>query len=132
MDIGELDRIVCCLFQAGLAPSTQRAYSAGKKRLLSFCDRAQLTPLPVTEDRMFQFVAFLKLEGLCYQTAKSYLSAVRHLQISHSLGDPQLSSMPKLELVIRGMKRLQADLPSKPQGCWSRKCRTQDTAWRKL
>jgi len=60
-------------------------------------------------------VAFLKLEGLRHQTAKSYLSAVRHLQISYALGDPKMNSMPRLELVIRGMKRLQAGLPSRPR-----------------
>ena len=80
-----------------------------------FLQLGKLTTLPVTEDRVYQFVAFLKLEGLRHQTAKSYFSAVRHLQISHGLGDPQLSSMPKLELVIRGMKRLQAGPLSKPR-----------------
>lgn len=72
-------------------------------------------PLPVSEDRLCQFVAFLRLEGLRHQTAKSYLSAVRHLQISQGRGDPCISSMPRLELVMRGMKRSQTGIPSKPR-----------------
>ena len=64
---------------------------------------------------MCQFVAFLKEEGLRHQTAKSYLSAVRHLQISQGYGDPKMSSMPRLELVVRGMKCLQASLPTRPR-----------------
>jgi len=113
--MGELDGVVCSLYQAGLAPSTQKAYSAGKKQFLSFCDRAGLTPLPVSETKMCQFVTFLKEEGLRHQMAKSYLSAVQHLQISQDYGDPKMSSIPKLELVIRGMKRLQASLPTRPR-----------------
>ena len=59
------------------------------------------------------FVVFLRTEGLRHQTAKSYLSAVRHLQISQGLGDPRISSMPHLELVVRGLKREQAGIPGK-------------------
>ena len=71
--------------------------------------------LPVLETQMCQFVAFLKEEGLRHQAAKSYLSAVWHLQISQGYGYPKMSSMPRLELVIRGMKRLQASLPTRPR-----------------
>lgn len=115
MDVEQLDRTVCSMYQAGLAPSTQRAYGTGKKRYLNFCERLGAPSLPVTETRLCQFVAFLKLEGLRHQTVKSYLSAVRHMQISQGLDDPRISGMPRLELVIRGMKRMQAGLPSKPR-----------------
>ena len=114
LDIDELDRVACSMYQAGLASSTQKSYSAGKKQLLSFFDQAGLTPLPVSETQMCQFVAFLKEKGLRHQTAKFYLSAMRHLQISQGYGDPKMSSMPRLELVIRGMKRLQASLLTRP------------------
>ena len=44
---------------------------------------------------------------------KSYLGAVRHLQISNNMGDPKIGFMPQLELVVRGMKRMQGSQPSK-------------------
>ena len=48
-----------------------------------------------------------------HQTVKSYLSAVRHLQISQGLGDPNMGSMPKLEYVVRGLKKEQAGQPKR-------------------
>ena len=59
------------------------------------------------------FVAFLQEQGLSHQMAKSYLSAVRHMQISQGMGDPNMGSMPRLELVVRGMKKEQAGRPKK-------------------
>ena len=115
MDISELDGVVCRLYQAGLAPATQKAYQAGKKRYLDFCRRSGLQPLPVAEGGLCRFVAFLQVEGLRHSTVKSYLSAVRHLQISQALGDPRMDTMPRLELVVRGLKREQAGIPPKPR-----------------
>ena len=88
---------------------------AGKKRYLDFCSRLKISPLPVSETMLCHFIAFLRLEGLRHQTAKSYLSAVRHLQISQGFGDPRISTMPQLELVLRGVKRELAGQPAKPR-----------------
>ena len=85
-----------------------------EKRYLDFCSRVAISPLPVSETMLRRFIAFLRLEGLRHQTAKSYLSAVRHLQISHGFGDPRISTMPQLELVLRGMKRELAGQPAFP------------------
>ena len=38
-------------------------------------------PLPVTEEGLLLFSAFLVKQGLKHQTIKGYLSAVRHLQV---------------------------------------------------
>ena len=43
-------------------------------------------------------------------TAKSYLAAVRHAQISLGLGDPCLGDMPQLEYVLKGLKRNSASV----------------------
>ena len=103
------------MYQAGLASSTQRAYKAGKKIYIEFCGRVAISPLPVSQTMLCRFIAFLRLEGLRHQTAKSYLSAVHHLQISQGFRDPRISSMPQLELVLRGMKRELAGQPAKPR-----------------
>ena len=41
--------------------------------------------------------------------AKTYLSAVRHFQISHGLAAPDLVAMPKLSLVERGIRRAKSN-----------------------
>ena len=56
---------------------------------MEFCEKSAAIPLPTTEKQLCQFVAYLREEGLRYQTVKTYLAAVRHMQISHELGDPK-------------------------------------------
>lgn len=111
MDVTTLDPVVQRLLQAGLAPSTQRAYTAGKRKYLSFCQKIDTDPLPVTEQKLLLFVAFAVKEGLKQQTIRSYLSAVRHLQVSCGGGDPRANDMPQLALALRGAKREQAGAP---------------------
>ena len=54
---------------------------------------------------MTYFVAFLYNEGLTAGTVKSYLAAARYTQISLGLGDPNVTGMPQLEFVIKGLKK---------------------------
>ena len=81
LDIGTLGATVQCLFQEGLAPSTQRVYLAGKKKYLCFCQETSTPHLPVTEFKLVNFVAYATSRGLKHQTIKCYLSAIHHLQI---------------------------------------------------
>lgn len=62
------------------------------------------------ERHLCSFAAFLAGEGLKHRSVKTYLSAVRHLQISMGLGDPfgAGASFPRLEYVLRGVKRVEA------------------------
>ena len=92
-------------FRASLAPSTHRSYESAKRRYSQFCLLNKLTPLPLTEYNLCIFAAYLANSGLAHQTIKCYLSAVKHLQIESGMGDPSMSSMPKLEHVLRGIKR---------------------------
>ena len=105
LDIGQLERSVSRLFGAGLAPSTLRAYQSEYSRYQRFCERAGITPIPTTEQTLCLFVAFLAEEGIAHSTVKDYLSAVRHVHIRHGLGNPFAVSLPRLELVLRGVKR---------------------------
>ena len=52
------------------------------------------------------FVAFLHREGLSGSTVKNYLAAIRHSQISLGWGDPNVGGMPRLDYVVKGLKRL--------------------------
>ena len=50
-------------------------------------------------------VIYLGDQGLAYSSLKGYLSAIRNLQISYNYPDPNISRMPKLEQVLRGIKK---------------------------
>ena len=78
------------------------------KRFHSFCtDYNIFTPFPLTEQLLCTFAASLADQGLAPQTIKSYLSAVRNMQISLGLPDPRdQSSMPMLKRVQAGIARL--------------------------
>ena len=80
----------------------------------------EATPLPASEKLLWFFMAFLKQEGLRHQTAKAYLLAVRYLQISSGMGNPNKSEMPRLELVVRGFKILQGAAPEDTAPHYSR------------
>ena len=96
-------------FTKGLTQSTQRTYRSGKQRFLKFCADTGLTPVPLTESVLSSFVAHLAVNSLKFRTIKVYLSAVRHLQIESGHPDPFLAHMPKLEYVLKGVKREEAE-----------------------
>ena len=104
MGVVRLGQTIQMLFEQALAPATRRSYSAAQRRFLTFCKNHALAPLPLNESLLCHFVAFLYEEGLAHTTVKSYLSALRQLQIKFNLPDPFASSMPRLEQVVRGVK----------------------------
>ena len=95
------------LFSAGIAPSTRKNYQTGTRRFTTFCEQFSVSPpFPVSERSLMAFVAFLHWEGLSGSTVKNYLAAVRHSQISLGWGDPNIGGMPRLDYVVKGLKRL--------------------------
>ena len=106
-----MEKSVQHYFTKGLAQSTLRTYRCGQDRYLWFCSAASLTPLPAGENQLCLFVSFLAMEKLKHRSIKTYLSAVRHLQIGAGLPDPfgVSVSMPRLEYVLKGVKRAQAE-----------------------
>ena len=74
-----------------------------------------MVPLPVNEQLLCQFAAFLAQQGLSSQTVKTYLAAIRNLQISLGFPDPRdTSSLPRLKLVLMGIRRLQSRSKTNP------------------
>ena len=94
-------------FRKGLAPSTQKTYSGALKCFYLFCTRyTVINPYPLSEHLLCSFAAHLADQGLSPQSIKTYLSAVRSVQIS--LGFPDLrdrSSLPYLKRVQAGISR---------------------------
>ena len=96
---------------ASLAPSTRRSYPSGQSRFLQFCTSFRLlhpsgSPYQASESTLELFASYLS-SSLTHQTIKCHLAAVRSLHIERGLPDP-LSNAPRLELVLRGIKRSQA------------------------
>ena len=106
MDVTKLVPVVRGLFAAGLAESTHRAYQAGGNRYSKFCQEPSLTPYPTSEELVLLFIAHLHQEKLAHGTNKSYLAAIRYGQIQRGLGNPAIHSMPQVEYVLKGAKKV--------------------------
>ena len=92
------------MFSAGLALSTKKNYEAGSRRYLSFRDQYCVSQtFAVTEPILTRFVAFLFESRLTGATVKNYLAAVRYTQIAMGLGDPEMSDIPVLDYVVKGL-----------------------------
>jgi hypothetical protein len=94
-----------------LAKATKQTYKSAKRRYLTFCSLHDIAPIPTSEWVLCRYVAYLANEGLTHSTIRGYLSAVRHLHIEEDRGDPNISGMAKLELVLKGVKMVQATKP---------------------
>ena len=103
-----MDQLVHFYLKNALAPATKKIYQSGQRRYINYCDKAHCQPLPLTEQRLCQFVAKLAEEGLSHQTIKSYLSATRQLQLAANLPEPHIGSMSKLEQVLKGIKEVKS------------------------
>ena len=105
LDLAELERVVQGYFAKGLAPSTATTYKNGQDRYIKFYEAAAMTPLPIQESQLCSFVAFLAEEKLKHCTIKTYMLAVRHLQIRAGFPDPfgATIQMPRLGYVLRGV-----------------------------
>lgn len=110
-----MEESVCCLYAQGLASSTQRSYKSASSRYLQFCNLAQARPLPLCEHILCLYVTYLSMQQLKHKSIKVYLSALRHFQISAGLPDPFTSSFPRLEYVLKGIKRTQSKSASQDQ-----------------
>ncbi len=93
-------------FTRGLAPSTHKTYSSDINKFNQFAHNLALPILCLYHNIYCYFVAYLASAGLSPATVKTYLAAVRHLQIAKGLPDPhQMESMAKLCLVERGVDK---------------------------
>ena len=91
-----MDTIIHHLLQQALAPTTRCSYDAAQRRYLLFCTNINTSPLPVNDTLLCCYVASLANEKLRFQIIMS------------GFGDPDMSSMPVLEYLLKGVKREQA------------------------
>lgn len=91
-------------FLSGIAPSTNRVYTAGIKKYLALCEQLHTAPLPATEQLLCKFSAHLATNNISSSSIKVYLSAVRQLHVSKGLPPPRTDDMARLQQVLRGIK----------------------------
>ena len=105
--IPELDVSVQQYFEGGLPSSTLKTY---RSSLSKFCAKFGVSnPFPISQRLSCYYVAYLADNGLVYQTIKTYLAAIRHIQIAQGLPEPkQYASMPKLKVVEKGVCKIRA------------------------
>ena len=89
LDVAGLDSVVRFLLQHALAPSTQRSY----------CSCYNIQPLPIEQETLRKYAAWLACQGVAHSSIKGYFSALRNLQISVGGTDPGIASMPVLHMV---------------------------------
>ena len=103
------------MFFKGLSTVNPENIQECTRSVLKICAESATSPIPIAEGQLCSYVSFLVNQGLKHRTIKSFLSAIRHLQISEGLGDPFHGiTMPKLEYVLKGVKNHQAE---KGNGC---------------
>ena len=74
-----------------LVPSTRQSYSVGQEEYKEFCAHLNV-PLPADETVLIMFTARLLLH-LAPSSVRSYLTGVRHWQVSQGLGDPLAAAL---------------------------------------
>ena len=70
-----------------------------------------LPAIPTCENTLCFYGPHLaSVSKLKHVSIKCYLSAIRHLQITEGYSDPFKSEMPRLDYVMKGIKRTQGEL----------------------
>ena len=115
LDIRDLEEDISFYFRKGVARSTQNTYKAGLRRYTKFCLLYSMSQFPVSESGCSAFVTYLAKEGLRHSTIKVYLSGVRYAQIAAGFKNPFSTPWPRLEYVLKGVKRDQAERGVKPK-----------------
>ena len=83
----------------------QKDLQLGQEKILRVCSKTWVSAITSLRAPAVSYQA----EGkLCHSTIKCYLSAVRQMHVVEGYGDPSMSSMARLEQVLKGIKSLQA------------------------
>ena len=102
-----MDSTVHFFCTKGIADSTHKTYQSALRRFGTFCSLYSiLSPFPVSEALLCYYASFLANQQLTPQTIKTYLSAIRYMQVVLGLPEPrEFSSLPRLRLVQMGIQR---------------------------
>ena len=83
----------------------QKDLQLSQEKILRVCSKTWVSAIiPASEHQLCQFVSYQAEGKLCHSTIKCYLSAVRQMHVAEGYGDPRMSSMARLEQVLKGIK----------------------------
>lgn len=100
-----MDADVAGYQEAAIAASSKKTYKTGQHHFLRFCRMMRVPPLPVSENNLARFSAFMA-RTVGYRTIRVYLAGIRMLHLQHGFADPIQSAL-RLPLVLRGIRRCQ-------------------------
>ena len=109
-----LNKAVCGFVARGLAPSTRAVYWSATNHYDSFCAQFNLSSLPLTQDTLTCFVAYLAHSGMTYQSIRIYVSGIRFLHIARGLPDPLMEAFPILDYFLHGNYQCPLASPRQP------------------
>lgn len=101
--VASLEGIAQDLIAVSLAASSQKAYCSSQAAFARFCQSLQMPVMPAGEQLLLLYVAHLS-QRVRHGTARSYLSAIRHMHLAAGFVDP-LKDAPRLELALKGLRR---------------------------
>ena len=96
-------------FSQEIASATRRVYNTGIRKFTQLCNHLHISPLPSPE---LLLVSYLALKAISYNIIKVYLSAVRQFHVQQAHSPPDISQMPRLQQVLRGIKISGASFPA--------------------
>lgn len=80
---------------------------------MTFCEQYNLPPIPLSERQACLFAVHLANQGLRPQSITVYLAGVRHLLVTVGQTPSPRAEWPRLQYVIRGIKRSAALTPKR-------------------
>jgi hypothetical protein len=101
ISVNDLEVTSGMLMEAALKPSTKKTYSCAQRKFLEFCQMYSLKSLPVTEDTLLLYVAYLFECGFKGSSIRVYLAAIRSMHIYSGKEYP--TDMVRLPLAIKGV-----------------------------
>ena len=110
--LARLDASVDDYRAACFAESTKASYRSHKRAYLDFCVRLGCPPVPVTQDNLCRYAAYLAdVKKLAAASIPKYLNAVRLLHLEEGLVNP-LQHNWALDSILRGIKRCKGTTPN--------------------
>ena len=114
-DIANLNTLMQQLLSSSIAPSTRNQYSAAFKRYNKFCSEHNLsTQLASYENNLMLYVTHLS-QTTSYSYIKINLAAIKHFMMITGEFQESVPSLPRLYLLIRGIKRTHRNKHKKPK-----------------
>ena len=98
---------------SAIAPASRRAYSAGERRYIAFCNTCHWTPFPANDMMLSAFAAFLA-RSVKPGTVRAYISAVRNAHDEMGLADPTANTQ-LLRRVLKGIDRTRTVSTTRPR-----------------